>query len=185
LLIHCGLQAHYAKTPVGQHSRRNHTPGPAAPRAQVSQHLHPLLTRHPTVALVAPMPVEPTRPTTLRALPRRLRTPLTLQTAFEYLHPRKYRKPTPIQKKSAPPQNRPADGRPTPLQPSRLRLEGFRSVGLPSAAPPPRSGRAPHTLPHKSSRFTPHPIHRVYRGAPHQRAASWPPGASSVFTVEG
>ena len=44
-----------------------------------------------------------------------------------------------------PPHFRPADGRPTPLQPFRLRLQGFRSVGLPSAAPHAQGGPRPHT----------------------------------------
>ncbi len=46
----------------------------------------------------------------------------------------------------APPHFRPADGRPTPLQPFRLRLQGFRSVGLPSAPPTLRAG-PDHTPP--------------------------------------
>ena len=45
-----------------------------------------------------------------------------------------------------PPHFRPADGRPTPLQPFRLRLQGFRSVGLPSAPPTLRAG-PDHTPP--------------------------------------
>ena len=44
-----------------------------------------------------------------------------------------------------PPHFRPADGRPTPLQPFRLRLQGFRSVGLPSATPHAQGGPRPHT----------------------------------------
>ena len=70
----------------------------------------------------------------------------------------------------APPHFRPADGRPTPLQPFRLRLQGFRSVGLPSAPPTLRAG-PDHTPPQIISNQTiPDPPRLSRRGTKPPRA---------------